>query len=747
MTWVSHSKIRLIISIFIFGLFLLNSRGYFSSNSVALLEDHLYDFRLISSMPKTVDERVVIVDIDEHSLTAVGHWPWPRKTLSNLVDTLMDHYHVSVLGFDMVFPEYEETSAQQLFERLKNIKQFQSTNTLALLTQELAHFQGDIDFASSIIGRNVVAGYSFDSTSNIQKGELPTPMFASTQVAPLQLQYYEASGYIANYYDFGMGAQFSGFFNYPRESEGAILRKLPLFYGYQGALYSSLALQMFIVAMGDSDFSLNNDSDVKFLFDDNFSQRSYKNLEYIEVLKRKVPIDEMLSVYVPYRGYMESFPYVSAIDVLNKTAKPELLEGKIVLLGTRAAGLYDLKATPVGDVYPGVEVHANVISALLDGTFKLAPPFLDSIETTLLLLFTVLLHIFLPRLGAIGATTVFSSCLLAVFAISLYLWRELNLVIPMANTILLICLLSFLHITYGFFVESRQKRRMNRFFGQYIPVELVKELDQSNQEISLSGESRDMSVLFSDVRGFTTISEGLAPKELTQLMNEFLTPITKSIHDNRGTIDKYMGDAVMAFWGAPLVDEQHANHAVKSAFELIDAMHAIKPEFDAKGWPEIKIGVGVSSGEMRVGNMGSEFRMAYTVLGDVVNLGSRLEGLTKNYGVDIIVSDETAAQATNFKYRELDRVRVKGKVKPVVIYEPLAKKSLVSEKDEQSLALYNNALKAYHQQDWQQAQEIFNQLKLQDKQTIYTIYLNRIADYIQNPPGIDWDGVFVHTSK
>jgi adenylate cyclase len=733
---------RFVIAGLVFLLFFAFLKGYLPNRYLESLDSELYDFRLRSHLLNDVDDRVVILDIDEKSISALGQWPWKRTVLADLIEKLMTDYQIKVIGFDAVFPEPEDTSAQILIAQLEHEPQFKQGDLHQLLQQKKLELDGNSHFAESIIARNVVTGFTFDEYigSDVEypsKGMLGEPLIKADSLSQVKLDFHRAGGYVANYEYLSQAASFSGFFNYPREDRS--LRKVPLLYQYRGDIYPSLALQTAMVAL--------DTPQLEFLFEERAQALNSLSLEFIKIGNRKIPVDENLSVYVPYRGGNYSFPYISVIDVLTGTTPKETLHNKILLLGTTATGLMDLRATPVSDTYPGVEVHANVISGILDSRFKLKPAYLNSIEMLLLLLLTFLLYSLLPRLGAFGALITFSSAIAAVFALSFYLWQAFNLVIPMANPILLVITLSFLLIVYDYFAESKQKKRMNRMFGQYIPKELVHELDQNSHELSLAGESREMSVLFSDVRGFTTISEGLPPQELTQLMNEFLTPITKAIHDHRGTIDKYMGDAVMAFWGAPLTDEQHANHAVQTAFKMIEAMHQIQPVFADKGWPEIIIGVGISSGEMRVGNMGSEFRMAYTVLGDVVNLGSRLEGLTKNYGVDIIVSDGTAKLADNFIYRELDRVKVKGKNEPVVIFEPLAEKDKLAKTTSERLEKYQQAVSQYHLQNWSVAEKLFKQLAEVADDKIYKIYLQRIELYKNNPPDEKWDGVFVHTTK
>jgi adenylate cyclase len=326
-------------------------------------------------------------------------------------------------------------------------------------------------------------------------------------------------------------------------------------------------------------------------------------------------------------------------------------------------------------------------------------------------------------------------------------WNN-NLILPLASPMLLIVLIFMLHMTYGFFIESRGKRQLANLFGHYIPPELVDEMSESPEEFSLDGENREMTVLFSDVRGFTTISEGMDPKELTQLMNALLTPMTRVIHKNRGTIDKYMGDAIMSFWGAPLADTEHARHALYAAMEMIDELKIMQEDFKQRGWPAVNIGIGLNTGNMNVGNMGSEFRMAYTVLGDAVNLGSRLEGLTKNYGVNIIVNESTKAAIPEFLFRELDLVRVKGKNEPVAIFEPLGHKNDVEKSVTEELSTYRKALANFRVQAWDKAElDFFNLQRNYPDRYLYQVYLERITVYRNESPGDDWDGVFTHTSK
>ena len=373
---------------------------------------------------------------------------------------------------------------------------------------------------------------------------------------------------------------------------------------------------------------------------------------------------------------------------------------------------------------------------------------LSALEFLLLLMVGLGLSVFLPLLSAIWASVTTIAVMIFVSLLNYSLWQSTNMVMPLASSILMILIIFITNMSYGFFVERRGKRQIANMFGQYVPPQLVDEMSDNPALVSFEAENRELTVLFSDVRGFTTLSESLSPGDLSLLMNEYLTAMTRIIHENRGTIDKYMGDAVMAFWGAPIHDEDHALHAMQTGIAMLERLNAIQDDFKERGWPEIKIGVGLNSGMMSVGDMGSKFRRAYTVLGDAVNLGSRLEGLTKNYGVEIIAGEATRDLLKDYTYRELDLVRVKGKEEPVAIFEPLAPSIEVSSEELGELGLHEDTLALYRAQEWDRAETQFTELKmLSPERLLYQIYLERIAEYRKTPPGITWDGVFTHITK
>jgi adenylate cyclase len=396
-----------------------------------------------------------------------------------------------------------------------------------------------------------------------------------------------------------------------------------------------------------------------------------------------------------------------------------------------------------------VEIHANLIAGMLDESIKQKPPYVVGAEIVLLFVTGVAMTLLLPLLTPVQQGIATLCVLAAAVGVNLWVYQQGDLVIPLAAGVMLILVLFTFSMAYGFFVEARGKRQITGLFGQYVPPELVDEMARNPEHFSMEPESREMTVLFSDVRGFTTISEGLDPKQLSSLMNEFLTPLTEVIYSHRGTIDKYMGDAIMAFWGAPLAAPDHARQGILAALQMHRKLAELQPLFRSRNWPEIRIGVGVNTGRMSVGNMGSRIRLAYTVMGDAVNLASRLEGITKEYGAAIVVGEATrSSTAHDFVFRELDRVRVKGKLEPVAIYEPLGVVGEVDKRTLDELKLFNQAVKLYRAQDWDMAElQLINLLKMSPQSRLYQLYLERVGHYREHAPGRDWDGAFTFEHK
>lgn len=729
--------IRYALSLALTLVFLLHVGGIINLPILTSLENQAYDARVKITLPEHVDKQVVIIDIDEKSLDEIGQWPWNRNILAKINNILFDYYQIKAIGFDIVFAEEDVDEGAKLLDSMANGSLKDDPEFIEEYQRVIPSLQHDKLFAESLKNRNTVLGFVMNTDSI--KGSLPEPITELDKKTLSKLAIFKSQGYTANLKLLQDSALSGGFFNNTLLDSDGVFRRVPLLQIYKNQLHESLALALTRVATGSPPIEMvvETDGDNNDLF-----------LEWVTIGEIAIPVDNQSGVLVPYIGRQKSFKYISASDVLNKRVEKDVLNEKIALFGTSAPGLLDLRTTPLEAAYPGVEIHANIIQGILDGRILHAPGYTKGYEFILISFIGILLTFTLPILSALYSTLIIIVSITILIVTNFYAWNSAQLVLPIAAPVLLVILLFALQMTYGFFVESRNKRQLAHLFGQYVPPELVEEMSEKMEEINLDGEMREMSVLFSDVRGFTTISESLEPKELTSYINAFLTPITKVIHDNRGTIDKYMGDAVMAFWGAPLTDDQHALHALNAALGIVEHMKILRKEFSKKQWPEIYVGVGVNTGIMNVGNKGSEFRVDYTILGDAVNLGSRLEGLTKIYGVDIITSEFTRHAVPEYEYRELDRVRVKGKAKPVTIYEPLGLLENVTKADRKLLKQFHIGIKQYRAQNWDAAErEIFGLSQLDPERKIYRIYLDRIMHFRENPPAADWDGSFTHTSK
>ncbi len=729
--------IRYALSLALTLVFLLHVGGIVNIPILTSLENQAYDARLKITLPRQVDKQVVIVDIDEKSLNEIGQWPWNRNILARINHILFDYYQIKAIGYDIVFAEEDIDEGTKILDRMAKGSLKDDPAFIEEYLRVIPSLKHDQLFAESLKNRNTVMGFVMNTGST--KGSLPEPVTELSKKTLDKLAIFKSRGYTANLKLLQDSAFSGGFFNNPLLDSDGVFRRVPLLQIYKNQLHESLALALTRVVTGSPPIEMvvassDNSND---LF-----------LEWVTIGEIAIPVDQQSGVLVPYIGKQKSFTYVSASDVLNKKVNKEVLNEKIALFGTSAPGLLDLRTTPLEAAYPGVEIHANIIQGILDGRILHAPGYTRGYEFILICFIGILLTFTLPMLSALYSTLIILASITLLIATNFYAWTSAQLVLPIAAPVLLVILLFALQMTYGFFVESRGKRQLAHLFGQYVPPELVEEMSEKMEDINLDGEMREMSVLFSDVRGFTTISESLEPKELTGYINAFLTPITKVIHDNRGTIDKYMGDAVMAFWGAPLEDKQHALHALNAALGIVERMKSLRQAFSKKQWPEIYVGIGVNSGIMNVGNKGSEFRVDYTILGDAVNLGSRLEGLTRIYGVDIITSEFTKHAVPEYEYRELDRVRVKGKDKPVTIYEPLGLLENIDKSDRKLLKQFHIGIKQYRAQNWDAAErEIFGLSQLEPERKIYKIYLERIMHFRENPPAADWDGCFTHTSK
>ncbi|MFO1421372.1 MAG: adenylate/guanylate cyclase domain-containing protein [Candidatus Competibacteraceae bacterium] len=739
-----HNLLRVGLGLGVVLTLILHVNGFHSLALVDQLELFAYDTRLRLTVPGGVDPRIVIVDIDEISLRQEGQWPWSRQRLARLVEILFTDYRIQLLAFDIVFAETERDSAAAVLETLAQGALREDAAFQREWTRLQPALAGDAQFAASLRDRPVVLGYYFTLPGqrghDLRLGQLPAATAPMADLADAPNPFAVATGYSASLPLLQASAQSGGFFNSPLVDADGRFRRLPLLLSHDDRLYEHFALAAVRTLLGGPPLE----------FVTGVGYRDVPGGRRVEAVRIggvfDVPVDAQGAVWVPYRGPRGSFPYLSASAVLHRQADPQRLDGAIVLVGATAAGLSDLRATPVQDIYPGVEVNANLVAGILDQSLKYQPVFVRGLESLLLaLLGGVGIGLgFLPPLRALLGTAALAA---VTVGLNLYAWQRLNWVIPLAPALVLLALLYLLQSSYGYFTQTRREQRLARLFGQYVPRELVTEMSRRPGGYGLGGESREMTVLFSDIQDFTTVSEALEPRQLTQLMQFILTPLTQAIHEQRGTVDKYIGDAIMAFWGAPLSDPDHARHAVRAALAMRARLEALAPELAARGWPALRIRIGVNSGVMSVGNMGSEFRMAYTVLGDAVNLAARLESAAKQYGVSLVLSETTRAAVPELACRELDRVRVKGRAQPVTLFEPLGPVDALTDALREELALHEQALIAYRAGDWELATARFEALRVrQPEQSLYTLYLERIAVLRADSPAA-WDGVFTLGQK
>jgi adenylate cyclase len=695
-------------------------------------EAALYDLKIRLFRAQGVDERIAIVDIDERSLREVGRWPWSRDKTARLTRTLFEQYGVAAVGFDVVFAEPDASSGLPVLERLARAELAAQTDFLALLERLRLRLDYDVQLASALAAGPTVLGYYFGLPGETERvGALPKPVLDCGEVHRLGVRPTRLDGYHGNLEVLQEQAHGAGFFNAHPDFDG-VMRRIPVLIDHHGRCYGSLALITAQAAMGGETVKVRPGSGLR--------------PGALVLQGVAIPLDGQGRALVPYRS-PGAYRYIPAVDVLNGATPAADLEGRVVLVGSTAPGIMDLRVTPTEKAFPGVEIHASLISGMFDGNIPWEPVGMRYYEAGLVAGLGLMLAVALPLLSPLWAAVL--TVLLAALLVGadLYAWSALHMQVPLAAALLTVVGLFVLNMSYGFFVEARSKRQITRLFGQYVPPELVDEMAKDPARYSLRGESRVMTVLFSDIRDFTSISEGLAAAELAEMLNVYLSHMTRIIQAHRGTIDKYIGDAIMAFWGAPVSDEQHARDGVLTALAMQSALADLNPQLEARGWPAVKIGVGVNTGRMSVGNMGSEFRMAYTVMGDAVNLASRLEGLTKQYGLGVLAGEATREACPDIAFMFVDRVRVKGKAQPVAIYAPLGVMAELSADRLATAQDFEAAVQDYLERRWDEAERRLLALRQREALKLYDVYLERIAHFRDRPPPEDWDGVFTFTTK
>ncbi len=675
------------------------------------------------------DTPIYIVDIDSKSLRSHGQWPWPRTIMARLVNKISAG-HPKVIGFDIVFAEPDRTAPRRVIDFLASDQTPEAVSAYLDMLPD-----PDQALARALADGPTVLGHVFVDSS---AGKTNQPRNVSGRFAIIgpspQAWVFRFSNVDVNLPLFEHASSGSGFFNVLPDIDG-IVRNEPLLINYQNTLYPSLVLEMLRLGSGASTGLI----------------RSGPNgIEAVQIGSYAIPTDEHGQFTVRFTGPPGSFRYISADDVLTGGVDPVIFRDSYVLIGTSAPGLLDIRATPTSQAFPGVEIHANALNTVLTGTYLEKPAWAQGAEVLFLLMISILLILLLPRIGAATSGLVLFLLMVGIAYFSYWSYVYNNLIVdfiyPSLTAVVLFTTLTFMN----YLQEEQRSKKIRGAFSQYLSPILVNRLLKNPKLLTLSGEERCMSILFSDIRGFTSISETMAPQELCRFINQYLTPMTEVIMEHQGTVDKFIGDAIMAFWNAPLDDSAHAGNSCHAALAMQRKLKELNHFWRQQGMSPIKIGVGIHSGMVRVGNMGSEHRFDYTVMGDAVNLASRLEGITKLYGSNIVVSDATYGMLKegDLVFRELDHVRVKGKDEAVTIFELVDEKRNLDEGSLDELARHTHALNSYYRGDFESALTEFGDLaRLRPALPLYRIYAERCRHFLDNPPGANWDGVTSMATK
>jgi adenylate cyclase len=684
---------------------------------------------------------VRIVDIDEESLKRIGQWPWPRTVLAELVDKLADG-GASAIGFDMVFPEPDRMSPANA------LAFWPKSDALESLKSEIAKLPtNDQVFAEAIGKAPVVLGFiatpEGKSTPETKAG------FAHGGDDPkLFAPYYR--GAAASLPELQKAAQGTGTLNWIPEYD-QIIRRMPMLVRIGDTLYPSVAADLLRLAQGASTYIVKSSgASGEKAFGEKTGIVDMKIGDFV------VPTEANGQMWMRFTPQAKA-RYLPAWKVLAGEIPKEEIEGRIILIGTSAAGLLDLRATPLDASIPGVELHAQAIEQIIRGAYLQRPDFATAAELLYILLLGALIGFLIYRTGALGSALLGLTAIAGVIFISWYAFDRLGWLVDPIYPALSLIAIYLAGTLFVFLRTERERNRVRHAFSHYMAPALVERLADDPSRLKLGGETRDMTLLFSDVRGFTTISEGLDAEELTRFLNSLFTPLSNIILEEQGTIDKYMGDAVMAFWNAPLDDSAHPSHACSAALKMMATMQDLnarwKEEAEAKSRPfkPVKLGIGLNTGICCVGNLGSDTRFDYSVIGDNVNIASRLEGQSKTYDVGTVAGESTTSRAPDFAFIELDLLKVKGKTEATRIFALVGDGALKSSRGFTDLnERHQEMLKRFRSRDWDGAETLARECKSMNGvplDTLYALYRERIALFRHSPPPPDWDGSAEALSK
>jgi len=715
-----------------------------------LLELKTMDLRFISRGPREPGGTVVLAVIDEKSLDSEGKWPWPRAKIAKLIDYLSED-GAKVIGFDVGFWEPDENSnlsfIKELESKIEGLQIKQKTLTRFLEESRLLA-DNDLILANAIkrARAKVVLGYFF----HMRPDELGYQLDEATRNERIsqigksryQVQFFRRESDIEPFFEayvpesnlpiLNEAADSSGYFTIVPDPDG-VVRWIPLVIKCGDEIFAPLSIK-----------AIWHYLDMPPLI----ARVAPYGIEGVQLGDIFIPTDETGQMMINYLGPPQTFTHYPITDIINNKYPAGEFKDKIVLVGATAMGMYDIRTTPFSPVYPGPEVHATVIDNILRGQFLDRPEWTKVFDLLAILLVGIILGFVVPRLSAVKGIIFAVGLFIAYLFLTRYLFVShglwFNMVYPLAAIVMLYISLTL----HRYLSEERERRRIKGAFTYYVSSSVVNEMLKHPEKLKLGGDRKELSILFSDIRGFTTIAEGMSPEELVHLLNEYLTVMTDIVFKYDGTLDKYMGDAIMAIYGAPLDLPDHASKACRSALEMMRELEKLNKKWLAEGKKPVDIGIGINTGPMMVGNMGSEQRFDFTVMGDSVNLGSRLEGANKNYKTNVIISEYTYEKVKGeFLCMELDSVRVQGKREPVKIYSLLGFNDL-PKTQHQTAARFNRGITLYKAQQWDDAIHVFEEIQAVEP-NLYAaqVYIERCLDLKKNPLPPEWDGVYVMITK
>jgi adenylate cyclase len=697
-------------------------------------------------------DAVALAVIDEKSLDEEGRWPWPRSKIARLVDYLSDD-SAKVIGFDVGFLEPDINNSisfiQQLESRLKDLE-VKNKDLERFLAESKILTDNDLILAHSIQRSNakVILGYllhmsqkdlGYDISSEeiksrieqISKSKYPVRQLPPGENFDVDL-IFDAYAPEVDIPILTQAADSSGYFNMIPDLDGAV-RWLPLIIKCQDEFLSPLSIQCVWHYLRRPPLI------VKIA--------SY-GVEGIQMGNTLIPTDERGQMLINYLGPPKTFPHYPIAEIINGEIPKGTFKDKIVLVGATAQAIYDMRNTPFSAVYPGLEAHATIIDNVLRQDFLIQPEWVKIFDILVIILIGVITGLVIPRLNAVRGVLFTAALFIAYILLSRLFFVNYGLLLSITYPLTALVVLYVSHTLYKYMTEERERKKIKGAFTYYVSSSVVNEMLKYPEKLKLGGERKEMTVLFSDIKGFTTIAEGLTPEELVSLLNEYLTVMTDIVFKYGGTLDKYIGDAIMALYGAPLDLPDHPANACRSALEMIHGLGSLNNKWIDEGRNPIDIRIGINTGPMMVGNMGSKQRFDFTAMGDSVNLGSRLEGANKSYKTNIIIAESTYEHVKDdFICMELDSVRVKGKKRPVRIY------SLVEYKDSPEIQVetvdqFNQGVNAYKEKQWDEAIRIFETIAAREP-SLYAaqVYIERCLSFKKNPPSADWDGVYVMATK